>query len=104
MALVFVASTAGLKGYPYVAAYCAAKHGVVGLARSLALELAGRFAEAVSAGAEATDRFAALGLAQEVPMLRQRTALARLRPASNASDPRVFAHPRHWAGFVMFGE
>ena len=38
--LIAVASTAGLKGYPYVAAYCAAKHGVVGLVRSLALELA----------------------------------------------------------------
>jgi NAD(P)-dependent dehydrogenase (short-subunit alcohol dehydrogenase family) len=38
--IVFIASTAGLKGYPYVAAYCAAKHGVVGLARSLSLELA----------------------------------------------------------------
>ncbi len=38
--VVFIASTAGLKGYPYVAAYCAAKHGVVGLARALATELA----------------------------------------------------------------
>jgi NAD(P)-dependent dehydrogenase (short-subunit alcohol dehydrogenase family) len=37
--IVFTASTAGLKGYPYVAAYCAAKHGVVGLARALAAEL-----------------------------------------------------------------
>lgn len=39
--MVAVASTAGLKGYPYVSAYCAAKHGVVGLTRALALELAG---------------------------------------------------------------
>lgn len=38
--IVFVSSTAGLKGYPYVAAYCAAKHGVVGLARAMAGELA----------------------------------------------------------------
>lgn len=37
--LIAIASTAGLKGYPYVTAYCAAKHGVVGLVRSLALEL-----------------------------------------------------------------
>jgi NAD(P)-dependent dehydrogenase (short-subunit alcohol dehydrogenase family) len=37
--IVFVASTAGLKGYAYVAPYCAAKHGVVGLARALAVEL-----------------------------------------------------------------
>jgi len=38
--VVNVASTAGLVGYAYVSAYCAAKHGVVGLTRSLALELA----------------------------------------------------------------
>ncbi len=39
--IVAVASTAGLKGYPYVSAYVAAKHAVVGLVRSLALEMAG---------------------------------------------------------------
>ena len=38
--MIAIASTAGLKGYPYVAGYCAAKHGVVGLTRALALELA----------------------------------------------------------------
>ena len=40
--IVFIASTAGLKGYAYVAPYCAAKHGVIGLARALAAELAPR--------------------------------------------------------------
>jgi NAD(P)-dependent dehydrogenase (short-subunit alcohol dehydrogenase family) len=38
--LIAIASTAGLKGYAYVSAYTAAKHGVVGLTRALALELA----------------------------------------------------------------
>jgi NAD(P)-dependent dehydrogenase (short-subunit alcohol dehydrogenase family) len=38
--IVNVSSTAGLTGYPYVAAYCAAKHGLIGLTRALALELA----------------------------------------------------------------
>jgi 3-hydroxybutyrate dehydrogenase len=38
--LIAVASTAGLKGYAKVAPYAAAKHGVVGLVRSLALEVA----------------------------------------------------------------
>ena len=38
--IVNIASTAALKGYAYVSAYCAAKHGVVGLTRALALELA----------------------------------------------------------------
>lgn len=38
--IITVASTAGLTGYAYVSAYCAAKHGVIGLTRALALELA----------------------------------------------------------------
>jgi len=38
--IINVASTAGLTGYAYVSAYCAAKHGVIGLTRALALELA----------------------------------------------------------------
>jgi len=40
--IVNVASTAGQVGYAYVSAYCAAKHGVIGLTRSLALELAAK--------------------------------------------------------------
>jgi NAD(P)-dependent dehydrogenase (short-subunit alcohol dehydrogenase family) len=38
--IVNVASTAGLKGYAYVTAYCAAKHALVGLTRALAAETA----------------------------------------------------------------
>ncbi len=38
--IINVASTAALKGYAYVAAYCAAKHGVLGLTRALAAEVA----------------------------------------------------------------
>jgi NAD(P)-dependent dehydrogenase (short-subunit alcohol dehydrogenase family) len=38
--IVNIASTAGLVGYAYVAAYCAAKHGVIGLTRAAALETA----------------------------------------------------------------
>ncbi len=40
--IVNIASTAGLKGYPYVTAYCAAKHALVGLTRALAVEIAAR--------------------------------------------------------------
>ena len=36
--IVNIASTAGLKGYPYVTAYVAAKHALVGFTRALALE------------------------------------------------------------------
>jgi len=37
--MIAIASTASLRGYPYVSGYCAAKHAVVGLTRSLAKEL-----------------------------------------------------------------
>ena len=38
--IINIASTAGLKGYAYIAPYAASKHGVIGMTRSLALELA----------------------------------------------------------------
>lgn len=40
--VVNIASTAALSGYAYVSAYCAAKHGVVGLTRALAKEYASK--------------------------------------------------------------
>ncbi len=39
--VVNIASTAGLGGAPYISAYCASKHGVVGFTRAIAAELAG---------------------------------------------------------------
>lgn len=58
--IVAVASTAGLKGYAYVSAYSAAKHAVIGLVRSLALEVAknGITVNAVCPGFTETDLLA----------------------------------------------
>ena len=55
--IVNVVSTAGLVGYAYVSAYCAAKHGVIGLTRALALEVAkkGVTVNAVCPGYTETD-------------------------------------------------
>jgi NAD(P)-dependent dehydrogenase (short-subunit alcohol dehydrogenase family) len=55
--IVNIASTAGVVGYRYVSAYCAAKHAVVGLTRAVALEVAtlGITVNAVCPGYTETD-------------------------------------------------
>ncbi|MBI0538327.1 SDR family oxidoreductase [Roseomonas sp. KE2513] len=55
--VVNIASTAALRGYPYVTAYTAAKHGLLGLTRALALEVAtkGVTVNAVCPGFTETD-------------------------------------------------
>jgi NAD(P)-dependent dehydrogenase (short-subunit alcohol dehydrogenase family) len=55
--VVNIASTAALRGYPYIAAYCASKHGLIGLTRALAIEFAksGVTVNAVCPGYTETD-------------------------------------------------
>jgi NAD(P)-dependent dehydrogenase (short-subunit alcohol dehydrogenase family) len=91
--IVNVASTAGLKPYPYTAAYCAAKHGLIGLTRALALECArkGVTVNAVCPGFTDTDiaRQAIAVIAAETgrSAAEGRAALERLNPQNRLTDP-----------------
>ena len=88
--IVNIASVAGLTGMAYTAAYCAAKHGVVGLTRALAVEYAktGVTVNAVCPGyvdtdlvRDAAERIAAKtgkGAAHAVDAMVGRTAMNRL--------------------------
>jgi NAD(P)-dependent dehydrogenase (short-subunit alcohol dehydrogenase family) len=100
--IVAIASTAGLKGYPYVGAYCAAKHAVVGLVRSLALETAatGVTVNAVCPGfadtelvAESLDRIVAKTGRSRAEALAE---LVRHNPQKRLVEPREVADAVLW--------
>jgi NAD(P)-dependent dehydrogenase (short-subunit alcohol dehydrogenase family) len=91
--IVNVASTAGLKGYAYTAAYCAAKHGLIGLTRALAIETArsGVTVNAVCPGFTDTDLVANAVSVIEAQTGRSaeeaRAALAKTNPQNRLIDP-----------------
>jgi len=77
--LISIASTAGLKGYAYVTAYCAAKHAVIGLVKSLATELA---ATPITVNAVCPGFM-------ETPMLEQSVANIVAKTGMSAEDARA---------------
>ena len=93
--IIFIASTAGLKGYAYVAAYCAAKHGVIGLARALAAELApqGVTVNAVCPGYTDTPMLAA-----SIANIEQKTSRSRAEAESEPQAPEPAGPVHHAAG------
>ena len=100
--IVNVASTAGLVGYRYVSAYVAAKHGVIGLTRALALEVAakGVTVNAVCPGYTETDivRDAVAHIAATTgrSAAQARAELAAANPQQRLVQSAEVAHAVAW--------
>lgn len=100
--VINITSTAGQKGYPYVSAYCAAKHGVIGMTRALALETARKnvTVNAVCLGYTDTDI-----VRDSIANIQAKTGrseaealaeLTRLNPQGRLIEPREVANAVLW--------
>jgi len=100
--IINVASTAGLTGYAYVSAYCASKHGVIGLTRALALELVRTdiTVNAVCPGFTDTPLIdgALDTITEKTGRSREeaRASLARSNPQGRLVSPAEVAHTVSW--------
>ncbi len=98
--IIFIASTAGLKGYAYVAPYVAAKHGVIGLMRALAAETARRgvTVNAVCPGFAETEM-----LARSLDEITAKTGRSEAEARAALANPQGgFVTPEQVAGAVLW--
>ena len=86
--IINMGSTAGVKGFAYITAYCTAKHGVIGLTRSLAIETArsGVTVNAVCPGYANTDL-----LEKTITNIMDKTGMSR----EKAEDSLKANNPQH---------
>jgi 3-hydroxybutyrate dehydrogenase len=95
--VINIASTAGKIGYPYVSAYCAAKHGVVGFTRAVAQETAavGITVNAICPGFVDTDLTSKSmrNIVDKTGMSAEeaRLALERMSPQARLIEPQEVA-------------
>jgi 3-hydroxybutyrate dehydrogenase len=100
--IVNIASTAGVAGAPRLAAYSAAKHGVVGLTKSVALETAksGITVNAVCPGytdTEMTERgVQELMVGKKISREEARGMILRVIPRGELTSPDEVAHAVLW--------
>jgi len=100
--IINIASTAGLTGYAYVSPYVSAKHGVIGLTRSLALEFvrSGVTVNAVCPGYTDTPMFerAVDNIVAKTKRSREdaRSALATSNPQGRLVTPEEVAQTVMW--------
>ncbi len=100
--IINIASTAGLKGYSKLGAYCASKHGLVGLTRSLALEVAklGITVNAICPGYTETDlaQVAVDNMVGALKMTAQeaRSSIVSMIPRGAITQPREVASLVGW--------
>ena len=93
--IVNVASTAALRGYAGVAAYCAAKHGVLGLTRAAAVEVAGR---------GITINAVCPGYVEDTTMMRQAMDVVMSRGKSESEARKLLLRGKPLGRFVTSSE
>jgi SDR family mycofactocin-dependent oxidoreductase len=100
--IICTSSTAGIKGLPYLAPYVAAKHGVVGIARSMANELAAHRIRVNTVHPAGVDTPMGAGLASLGGLEQLRIRDPHLGPIFMNTLPVENVDPRDISNAVLF--